>query len=99
MLDRALGDLHRRRSGALSPRNAQTEPYPSSCGSSFWLPWLSSLLSPSNGSHSCSGSLYGASTQSGLGGRGLGFLATSCSIGEPLANCAFDGASGALCIV
>src|SRR5439155_2629570 len=50
---------------------------------------------PSNGSLNCTGSLYGASIASGLGGCGRGFLATSRSVGQPLADCADDRLLGA----
>src|SRR5439155_9319720 len=89
--DRALPVVRPRRSSSQSRRNAGIAPYPPPCGSAFW---PSSSVPPSssssNGSHSCSGSLYGASLAGGLGGWGLGCLATSRSIGEPLADCAND---------
>src|SRR5205814_6081145 len=59
----------------------------------------SSLSSPSNGSLNCTGSLYGASLASGLGGRTRGFLATSRSVCQPLPDDAPHRRFGALLII
>src|SRR5437763_13295867 len=98
--DQELLGSHRCRSFAQFPQSARIALYPPSCGGwSFWSASLAVSSSSSKGSLSCIGSLYGASGQSGLGAWGLGFLATSRSISEPLADSALDGACGALAIV
>src|SRR5580692_2759462 len=84
--------------------SAHTAPCLRSCGSAAWepLPYSasSSSLSPSNGSLNCTGSLYGASNASGLGGgRFGGRFSTSRSIGQPLADDAPDRAFGALNVI
>src|SRR6516162_2318048 len=55
--------------------------------------------SPSNGSHSWTGSLYGASGQGSLGGSGLGGFAVSRSIGQPFPIYTTKRASGALHVI
>jgi hypothetical protein len=62
-------------------------------------PSSASSSPPSNGSLNCTGSLYGTPSANGLGGWGLGTLATSRSIGKPLADDALDGAFGTLFVV
>src|SRR5689334_9065072 len=96
---RALRGFRPRRSPARLPRSARIASYPPSSGSAFWPVSLPSSSSSSKGSHSCSGSVYGPSSQEGLGGCGAGFLATSRSVGQPLAYCAFNCSASPLGIV
>src|SRR6266404_1588626 len=86
--DRTLPGLRPLRSRGRTPESARTAPYPRSSGlAAYGSPSSSSSFSsPSNGSLNCTGSLYGASLASGLGGCGRGFLATSRSVGQPLAD-------------
>src|ERR1700731_1315076 len=84
------------------PGSAHIALYPRSCGSTASVPSFvsSSSSPPSKGSLSCTGSLYGASSQSGLGGFGVGGgLATSRSISQPLADDAADRALSALYVI
>ena len=83
------------------PGSARIALYPRSCGLAVSGPSSASFSSsPSNRSLNCTGSLYGASSQSGLGGFGIGAgLATSRSISQPLADDAPDCTFGPFYIV
>src|SRR5712672_3153107 len=101
MLDQALPDSRPRRSFARFRRTARTA-LDRPCGSTAaYAPPPSSVSSrsSSNGSLSCSGSVYGPSSQSGLGASRLGGLATSRSVGQPLADYAHDRLFGAASII
>src|SRR6202040_4286177 len=74
-------------------------PYPRFRGAAAWGPLYSVSSSSSNGSLNCSGSLYGPSSHSGLGGSRLGGLDTSRSVGQPLTDNAPDRPLSAFCIV
>jgi hypothetical protein len=90
--DRTLPGHHPLPLGERIPGNARIAPYPQSCGLGASGPSSASFSSlPSNGSLNCTGSLYGASNHSGLGGFGLrDGLATSRSVSQPLADDAAD---------
>src|SRR5437016_4091526 len=85
------------------PGSVRIAPYPRSCGLAASAPpsaSLSSPPSPSSGSLNCTGSLYGASSQIGLGAFGLGGgLATSRSVSQPLADDAADCTFGTLYVI
>src|SRR6266550_5776411 len=92
--DRALLGFRPRRFCALSRRSVETALDRACALTAAYAPPPSSVSSrsSSNGSLSCSGSLYGPPSQSGLGASRLGGLATSRSVGQPLANGAQDRA-------
>jgi hypothetical protein len=98
-----LQDRHPRHDRGRILGSARIVPYLRSCGSAAWKPPYSvssSSLWPSNGSLNCTGSLYGASSASGLGGWGLGGgFSTSRSVGQPLADDASDRALGARYVI
>src|SRR6516225_1814021 len=97
MFDRTLPRHRPPRPCGRIPGSARIAACHRPCGlAASWSPSASSSSSspPSNGSLNCTGSLYGASSQNGLGGSWFrGGFSTSRSIGQPLAD---DGADRAL---
>ena len=99
--DRTLRRRHRLQSHARIAGSAHTALDRQSCASGASIQSFSgpSPSSPSNGSLNCTGSLYGASSGSGLGGSNWGAFVVSRSIGQPLSDDAADYALGALDII
>src|SRR5205823_46834 len=99
--DRTLPDRRPLHARGQTPGSVRIAPYLRSCGlAAYGSPSSSSSpSSPSNGSLNCTGSLYGPSSHSGLGGSRRGGFSISLPVGQPLADDATHRALSAFFVV